>query len=193
VCGTCHALNADLFSASPHKKAFDDRKLPECETCHSNHEIIVATNKLLGVTSEAVCSRCHSEAQNAKGYAAAKAMRSLIDSLENNEKKASELVNEAEQKGMEISEAKYKLRDAHQARLESRTMVHAFNEGRFREVASKGLVVSATVSAEATDALDEYVFRRIGLGLATLAITILAISLYVYIRRIERRQAKGVQ
>ena len=193
VCGTCHALNADLFSASPHKKAFDDRKLPECETCHSNHEIIIATNKLLGVTSEAVCSRCHSEAQNAKGYAAAKAMRSLIDSLENNEKKASELVNEAEQKGMEISEAKYKLRDAHQARLESRTMVHAFNEGRFREVASKGLVVSATVSAEATDALDEYVFRRIGLGLATLAITILAISLYVYIRRIERRQAKGVQ
>jgi predicted CXXCH cytochrome family protein len=193
VCGTCHALNADLFSASPHKKAFDERKLPECETCHSNHEIITATNKLLGVTSEAVCSRCHSEAQNTKGYAAAKAMRSLIDSLETNEQKAAELVGEAEQKGMEISEAKYKLRDAHQARLESRTMVHAFNEARFKEVASKGLVVSATVSEEANQALDEYVFRRLGLGLATLAITILAVSLYVYIRRIERRQSKGVQ
>ena len=193
VCGTCHALNADLFSSSPHKKAFDDRKLPECETCHSNHEIIIATDKLIGVTSEAVCSRCHGEAQNTKGYAAAKAMRSLIDSLENSEKKATELVNEAEQKGMEISEAKYKLRDAHQARLESRTMVHAFNEGRFRDVASKGVAVSATVSEEATKALDEYVFRRLGLGIATLAITILAISLYIFIRRIERRQSRGTQ
>ena len=27
VCGTCHALNADLFSASPHKKAFDEHGL----------------------------------------------------------------------------------------------------------------------------------------------------------------------
>jgi len=92
---------------------------------------------------------------------------------------------------MEISEAKYKLRDAHQARLESRTMVHSFNEARFREVAAKGLVVSATVSQEATQALDEYVFRRVGLGLATLVITVLAASLYVFIRRLERRQALG--
>jgi predicted CXXCH cytochrome family protein len=191
VCGSCHALNADLFSASPHKKAFDDRKLPECETCHGNHEIIIATNKLLGVTSEAVCSRCHNESQNVKGFAAAKSMRGLIDSLETQEQRAIALVDEAEQKGMEISEAKYKLRDAHQARLESRTMVHAFNEARFREVATKGLLVSATVSQEATQALDEYVFRRVGLGLATLAITVLAASLYVFIKKLERRQALG--
>jgi predicted CXXCH cytochrome family protein len=193
VCGTCHALNADLFSSSPHKKAFDDRKLPECETCHGNHEIIVATNKLLGVTEEAVCSRCHSEAQNAKGFVAARAMRGLIDTLEAQEQKAIALVEEAEQKGMEISEAKFKLRDAHQARLESRTMVHAFNEERFNEVVSKGLGVTASVKEEATSALDEYVFRRLGLGFATLAITILVVSLYLYIRRIERRQATGAK
>ncbi len=170
VCGTCHALNADLFSASPHKKAFDDRKLPECETCHSNHEIVIASKKLLGISQDAVCSRCHSSSQNPKGYEAAQAMRVLMDSLEFQENRASTLINEAEQKGMEISEAKYKLRDVHQARLESRTMAHSFNEARFREVANKGLTVSAAVSGEATEALDEYMFRRIGLGLATLAI-----------------------
>jgi len=193
VCGTCHALNADLFSASPHKKAFDDRKLPECETCHGNHEIIVATNKLLGVTKEAVCSRCHSETQNSKGYAAARAMRALIDTLESQEQTAIALVGEAEQKGMEISEAKFKLRDAHQARLESRTMVHSFKEERFKEVVNKGLGVTATVREEASSALEEYVFRRIGLGFATFAITILVVSLYLYIRRIERRQATGAK
>jgi predicted CXXCH cytochrome family protein len=191
VCGSCHALNADLFSSSPHKKAFDERKLPECETCHGNHEIIIASTRLLGVASDAVCSRCHSETQNPKGYAVARTMKGLIDSLETQENRAITLVNEAEQKGMEISEAKYKLRDAHQARLESRTMVHSFNETRFRDVVTKGLVVSASVKDEASQALDEYLFRRIGLGLATFAITILAISLYLFIRRIERRQALG--
>lgn len=118
-------------------------------------------------------------------------MRTLIDSLDSQEKQAIALVNEAEQKGMEISEAKYKLRDAHQARLESRTMVHAFNEARFKEVVAKGLTVTASVNEEASTALDEYVFRRVGLGVATLVITILAASLYVYIRRIERRQSRG--
>jgi predicted CXXCH cytochrome family protein len=188
VCGTCHALNADLFSASPHKRAFDERKLPECETCHSNHEIVAAADKLLGVTPDAVCSRCHREKENAKGFAVARTMRQLIDSLEASELRARALVNDAEQKGMEISEAKFKLRDARQARLQSRTMVHAFNEEKFRDVVGKGLIVAATVSEEGHRAIDEYYFRRVGLGIATVIITILAISLYLVIKRIERKQ-----
>jgi predicted CXXCH cytochrome family protein len=191
VCGTCHALNAELFSSSPHKKAFDARKLPECETCHSNHEIIVATNKLLGVTPGAVCSRCHTPTENAAGYAVARVMRTLVDSLATAENEAITLVNEAEQKGMEVTDARFKLRDAHQARLQSRTMVHSFDEGKLRGVVVKGLDATAFASSEARGALDEYVFRRIGLGIATLIITILAISLYVYIRRLERRQRSG--
>jgi predicted CXXCH cytochrome family protein len=189
VCGTCHALNADLFSSSPHKKAFDQRKLPECETCHGNHEIIAATDQLLGVTPDAVCSKCHTAKENPKGFQAAGAMRKLIDSLELSQRTATALVEDAEQKGMEVGEAKFKLREVHQARLESRTMVHAFNEGRFREVVEKGLKTADVVAQEGRDALDEYVYRRIGLGVSTLIITILAVSLYIYIRRLERRQA----
>ena len=191
VCGTCHALNAELFSASPHKKAFDQRKLPECETCHSNHDIVVATNKLLGVGSGAVCGRCHTASENVQGYEVAKVMRSLMDSLSTDEQQAIALVNEAEQKGMEITDAKFKLRDAHQARLQSRTMVHSFSEEKFRGTVQKGLDATSYASNEARAALREYVFRRVGLGIATLIITILAISLYVYIRRLERRQHQG--
>jgi predicted CXXCH cytochrome family protein len=190
VCGTCHALNADLFSSSPHKKAFDDRKLPECETCHSNHEIIAATDKLLGVTPDAVCSRCHSERQNVKGFLAAKNMRGLIDSLESEEQGVRKLVDEAEQKGMEISEAKFKLRDVRQARLQSRTMVHAFNEGKFREIVDNGIKVSGLIAEESKSAIREYYFRRFGLAISTFIITILAISLYVYVRRLESRQKR---
>ena len=188
VCGTCHAMNADLFSTSPHKKAFDERKLPECETCHGNHDIVAATNRLLGVTPEAVCSKCHTEQQYAQGYIAAKEMRQLADSLELAENNARALIDEAEQKGMEVSEAKFKLRDIRQARLQSRTMVHSFNEQKFHETVEKGLKTASIVTAEGEAAIEEYRFRRIGLGIASIIITILAISLYIFIRRIERRQ-----
>src|SRR5204862_4414966 len=119
-CGTCHALNADLFSSSPHKKAFDELQLPECETCHGNHEIVAATDKLLGVGADAVCANCHAEGDLSKGYATAKKMKSLIDTLETIEQHAGALLDDGEQKGMEVSEAKFKLRDVHQARLQSR-------------------------------------------------------------------------
>jgi predicted CXXCH cytochrome family protein len=188
VCGTCHALNADLFSSSPHKKAFDERKLPECETCHSNHDIIATTDKLLGVSEEAICSRCHSEQENVKGFVVAAMMLNLIDSLETTALHASTLLDEAEQKGMEVSEAKFKLRDAYQARLQSRTAVHSFNEEQFKEVVNKGLGVAAAVAVEGQQAIDEYYFRRFGLGIATLIISIVAVSLYLTIKRIERKK-----
>lgn len=185
VCGTCHALNAELFSASPHKKAFDEKKLPECETCHSNHYIVHAADELIGTSPAAVCTKCHSESNNAKGFFVAKTMRHLIDSLSRQQQQAESLVVDAEQKGMEISEAKFKLRDAHQARLQSRTMIHSFSEAKFREVVSPGISVAVFVQTEAQKAIDEYYFRRKGLGISTLIITILAVSLYLYIKKIE--------
>jgi predicted CXXCH cytochrome family protein len=188
VCGTCHALNAELFSSSPHKKAFDEKNLPECETCHGNHQIIIASDKLLGVTSEAVCSKCHSSKENQKGYIAAKDMRALIDSLNIEENRAKELVDEAEQKGMEISEAKFKLRDIRQAKLEARTMVHSFNEAKYKEVVDKGMAAASIVNSEAQSAVDEFYFRRYGLLVSVLLISLLALVLYFYIRRLEAKK-----
>jgi predicted CXXCH cytochrome family protein len=187
VCGTCHAFNADLFSSSPHKKAFDESNLPECETCHGNHDIIAATNKLLGTSSEAVCSRCHGENERQNGFLVAGVMRQLMDSLETAEALARQRVEDAEQKGMEIGEAKFKLRDARQARLEARTTVHSFNEDQFRTVVVRGLATASAVDAEAQRAIDEYFFRRSGLGVATLIMTVLAVALFLFIRRIERK------
>ena len=187
VCGTCHALNAELFSESPHKKVFDEKKLPECETCHGNHEILIATDQLLGISPEAVCSKCHNENENRKGYEAAKRMRGLIDSLEKSEGYAVSIVKDAEQKGMEISEAKFKLKDVRQARLQARTMVHSFNVENFQEVVENGRTIASQVSKEGQEAINEYYFRRWGLGIATLIISIVGVSLYLTIKRIERR------
>jgi predicted CXXCH cytochrome family protein len=190
VCGTCHVLNAELFSLSPHKKVFDERKLPECETCHGNHYIIAATDKLLGVSPDAVCSKCHGENDNAKGYTVARTMRNLLDSLDMLEQNAISLVNEAEQKGMEISESKFKLKDIRQARLQSRTMVHSFSEGKFREIIEKGFKISSIVAYEGQQSIDEYYFRRWGLAVVTLIMTVVVVSLYFVIRRLELKHKK---
>ena len=187
VCGTCHALNADLFAKSPHKKAFDERKLPECETCHGNHEIIPATDKLLGISSDAVCSRCHNDHENVMGYKSAGHMRQMLDSLETVERYAINLVENAEQKGMEISEAKFKLREVRQARLQARTVIHAFNEESFQATINQGRTISLAIIQEAKSAVDEYYFRRIGLLIATFIITLVALLLYLYVRRMEKR------
>jgi len=71
-------------------------------------------------------------------------------------------------------------------------MVHSFNEQKFAETVDKGLKTAALVSSEGQAALEEYRFRRIGLGIASIIITILAISLYVFIRRLERKQGTRV-
>ncbi|HEX9006827.1 MAG TPA: hypothetical protein VF889_06005, partial [Bacteroidota bacterium] len=73
-----------------------------------------------------------------------------------------------------------------QSSLESRTTVHAFNADRHRTIALKGLTEAAEVRQLAQEAIGEYYYRRIGLGIATLIITVLAVSLYLYIRRLER-------
>lgn len=192
VCGTCHVLNADLFSESPHKKVFDQNKFPECETCHGKHEIITASNKLLGITRDAVCTKCHTPEKSVKGYEVAKEMRILVDSLDRDQKTAQDLINQAEQKGMEVAEAKFKLRDAKQAVLETRTIVHSFDQKKFDDVVDKGLSVTSDVKIEAQAAIDEYFFRRFGLVAAIFIISILAISLYLFIKKYEKTQKRNI-
>lgn len=190
VCGTCHALNAELFDKSPHKKAFDALGIPECETCHRHHGIATPTDAMLGTDSAAVCSQCHTPDDGSTGFATAQEMRQLMDSVASTEALATRLIGEAEQKGMEVSEAEFRLRDARQFRLQARTAVHSFNEAQFSEVARKSLDVSLQVKQEAQDALNEFVFRRTGLGIATLIITTLAVGLFLTIRRIEKKQGQ---
>lgn len=187
VCGTCHVLNAELFSESPHKKAFDEHKYPECETCHGHHDILPAQDKLLGVNSGAVCIKCHSTSENVNGYNVAVKMKYWLDSLEQQDKLAHDLVFEAEQKGMEVEEAKFELRNINQAHLQTRTIVHSFNEQKFKEVVDKGFVSSQDVIAEARSAIHEFYFRRIGLGVSVLIISFLIVVLFLYIRKIEKQ------
>ncbi|MBK6915678.1 MAG: hypothetical protein IPH11_19200 [Ignavibacteriales bacterium] len=119
-------------------------------------------------------------------------MKELLVRLESSEKTAGLLIEEAEQKGMEISESKFKLKDIRQARLESRTMIHSFDLEKFKEVVDgKGLTTSKIVIEEATASIDDFYFRRYGLVASILVISLLALSIYIFIKKLEKKQSSN--
>ena len=115
-------------------------------------------DQLLGVASDATSDRCHTGNESAKGFIVARTMRMLIDKSLNFPSGMPGPRSMMPSRGMEISEAKFKLRDVRQAWLQSRTMVHSFDEEKFHDVVQKGLVVAASVSVQAKEAIDEYYF-----------------------------------
>jgi len=187
VCGSCHALNMDLFEKSPHQKAFDENDFPECETCHGNHEIKYATDDMIGTQKSAVCMTCHSNEKGDKGYFVAGEMKLLIDSLKQEDNETKEILSEATQKGMDVSDAEYSLKDVRQVLIQTRTSIHTFNLDKFKESIKPGFETVSKVKQEGIDAVDEYYFRRLGLGIATIIITILVIGLYFRIRKMEKK------
>jgi predicted CXXCH cytochrome family protein len=187
VCGTCHVLNMELFEQSPHKKAFDEHNYPECESCHGNHFVQKATDDMVGTQKPAVCVRCHSNEKNTKGFLVAGEMKTLIDSLKNEDSTTTKILNEASQKGMDVSDAVFSLKDVRQTLIQSRTTIHAFNLDKFKEQINEGYTIISKAKMSGEEAIDEYYYRRIGLGFSTVIVTLLVIGLYIKLRKVEKK------
>jgi hypothetical protein len=185
VCGACHTANADLFDKSPHSKAFAHSKLPGCVVCHSNHLVKAPTDKMVGLTDSAVCSKCHKPSDPASSTILA--IKAILDSLTVGENNAEKLIAKAEELGMDVSDASYSLKDVKQSLVETRVQIHAFALEPLKEAAEPGLKIVAQTQKNAMSAIDEYYFRRQGLGIATLVITFLVIILFMKIKQIERK------
>jgi predicted CXXCH cytochrome family protein len=186
VCGTCHALNAQMFEESPHKDAFDKKNLGECTVCHSNHGIVHPTDDLLGVGQKSYCIKCHTSPQD-KGYHTALVMESMIDSLNRDVDIANTAIHEAEQKGMDVSDAKFDYNDIKKVLITTRNVVHYSNLDKFVESINEGFKITNKAKLEGREAVHEYYFRRFGLGVATFLITIVILALYFKLRKIENK------
>ena len=186
VCGLCHAKNATLFDQSPHKQAFQEQNLPQCETCHSNHDIEKPFDAMIGIGPKSVCIECHSGGGDDKGYATAEAVSVLLDSLVTTEQEATDIITRAEQKGMSVTDQRFALKDVHASLIESRTLVHSFSLEKIKPELDKGIKLAVAVYQQGLGILREYAFRRTGLGVATILITFVALLIWLKIRRIER-------
>ena len=118
----------------------------------------------------------------------AKVMKSLIDSLKADDQTAQKIINNAIQKGMDVSDASYNLKGVRQVLIETRTVLHNVNLEKYKESIKKGFEITSKAKQTGEDAIDEYYFRRKGLGVVTIIVTILVILLYLKIRKLERNK-----
>jgi predicted CXXCH cytochrome family protein len=185
VCGQCHAVMGDLFAKSVHARAFQDMGSPGCATCHRNHDIQPASLMTVGLDDKAVCATCHSA--DDKGGRAALVMRAAIDRLRHEQAAAAGVLESAERAGMEVSQARFDLNGAADALVKARTAIHAFSVPAVTSEVDAGLAVAGKAHARGVRALDEFAFRRKGLGASLIVILALIAGLIVKIRQLERR------
>lgn len=185
VCGACHVLNAQMFDESPHKVAFDKKDIPECVACHSNHGITPASDEMLGSGKRSVCIKCHKPGDD--GYNAGVEMKRMIDSLIADVDLANKAILEAEQKGMDVSDAKFDYNDIKKVLITTKNIVHYSNIDKFRENIDAGFKMTNNAKVIGNDAVADYYFRRWGLGVSTFFITLLVVVLYLKLRKIERK------
>ena len=186
VCGNCHAIEADLFNASPHKDAFEQNDFPMCETCHSNHKILKPSDKMVGTKDGSVCIDCHSPDDGTSGWKNAQGISDALAALVAAQDSAGAVLNEATAKGMMTTNEEFQFKNVNQALIQARTMVHTYNADSVLPKTELGMKEADSVKTASASLIDEYYFRRKGLVLATLFITILAIALYVKIKRVDR-------
>jgi len=140
---------------------------------------------MLGTGKTSVCMGCHSEGD--MGYKTAAEMAQQLEQLDTRMKQADELVNRAQQSGMEVSEAKTDLDQARDSLTKARVTIHGVNAARVSQDVQAGLKNTSKAHEEGTAALKERDYRRKGLGLSLIAILIMLAGLAMYIRQIEKK------
>jgi predicted CXXCH cytochrome family protein len=183
VCGNCHSIQKELFSASPHEEAFDALDEPECESCHGNHDVEAPSDDLVGVGEDSICMACHDEGEPA--YEVAETMHTEMSNLKEAMAAAREVVDRAGRAGMEVSEAEVALIDANQTLVQARNLVHAFAAEPLQEQVKDGLAIATTAQEMGIAALAELDYRRKGLAASVFFIALIVVGLYLKIRQIE--------
>ncbi|HTO12595.1 MAG TPA: multiheme c-type cytochrome [Candidatus Binatia bacterium] len=187
VCGQCHTVMADLFAKSVHARVFKDLGIPGCSACHQHHDVQPAAGMIVGLEDKAVCKRCHT-ANDAGGRAAVE-IRGALDRLRGGQAAAAAVLERAEHAGMEVSQARFDLKDANDALVKARTAIHAFSVPAVKTEVDAGLAVAGKAQARGVRALEEFAFRRKGLGVSLVVIVALIAGLVVKIRQLERKPA----
>ena len=97
------------------------------------------------------------------------------------------LLGRAERQGMEVSQAKLQAAQARDALLKARVTVHAFRESELKRDTDAGLAVTRQTYIAGEKAMQEWRFRRVGLGLSLVAIAFTLVGMGLYIRNLERK------
>ncbi len=189
VCRQCHPSTGELFTKSPHKKAFDELGASECEACHGNHKILTPSTAMIGTDDRAVCVQCHEK--GSRGFEAAAELRRTLDRFESGFQAAEGLLARAKQKGVEVSDAEFKLLDVTTVLVTAKNLTHGLDTAEIAKTVAEGEAALAGVRTAGEKALDEARFRRRGLAVTTVLLAVFAAALALKIRRMARARREG--
>lgn len=189
VCAQCHGLTRDLFAKSPHKRAHEVLGLPECEVCHGKHLIHKPSDEMLGIGPTALCVSCHEP--DSKGFLTAQQMREAIEHLKTHLASAEGVVGQASQFGMDVGEAEFALHEATAKLTQARTYVHSFAIEAMRPIADEGIRQAQLAEEGGQRAIHAFHFRRQGLWVTLIILSVMVLGLLLLIREIERSRPNG--
>jgi hypothetical protein len=139
---------------------------------------------MIGTSDPAVCAQCHEA--GSRGFAAAAEIRAALGGFEDGFRKVEGLLEQAERKGVEVSDARFKLLDVTTILVGVKNLTHGLDVAALRTSVSEGEAALAGVRAEGEKALREARFRRQGLIVATVCLALLAIALALKVRHMSR-------
>jgi len=189
VCGTCHIQNEEYFSETRMAQEFRKEEKHACLECHGTHDIELPSDEMVSINENSICLDCHE--QGDRGYAVADSIHTLLNNAIVAYDSAASRQKDVQIIGMDDVEMDFLMQDAHQDLIHSRTLVHTFDPHRVMEKTSQSIKNSQEALKLGNMAIEDYGTRRMGLGIATLFITILVISLIFKIREIDKD--KGVK
>jgi predicted CXXCH cytochrome family protein len=183
VCANCHAFQAQMYQQSTHSKAFEKASLPGCVVCHSNHGIHMPSDAMLGTGPGGVCTRCHTPGDRCDGARAA--ILGNLTQLDGAIKDADTALRLAESAGMEVSEARLSQDQARDALTKARVTIHTFQTALVEKDIQAGMKIAVANQKAGKDAMVERNHRRIGLGICLIAIAMMLVGLWLYIKKLE--------
>jgi hypothetical protein len=185
VCSTCHALQAQLYDTSPHKKAFASAGMAGCVTCHSNHAIHKPSDSMIGTGPQAVCTNCHTQGDG--GLALAASVHQEFGGVQEQIQRSDQILTRAASDGMEVSQAQMDLNEARDRLTKARVTMHSFNQKKIDEDVNAAKIVSAKTYQAGLQAMKERDYRRMGLGISLITIAMMLLGLKLYISDIEKK------
>jgi len=176
--------NEQFFLESAMAEPFEEDELHACIECHGYHDVAKTFDAMAGIGDDSLCMDCHDEGEEA--YDAAQQIYGHLSGLVAVSDSAEAQRQHVARIGMDDVDIEYLLKDAHQSLIHARTLVHTFDPEKVSERTDEGTARAREALALSVVQIGEHRNRRIGFGLATLFITILAIGLYLKIREIEK-------
>lgn len=180
ICGTCHSYNAELFLDSPLAPAFEARSLADCVACHGKHHITHATDDWLEDEPGGACRKCHETGD--EGSELALYYADTLSSIRMSFDEIDDLLSEAEERGIDVTEGEDFKEAARQGLMQARTLIHAFSKPVMEEKVSEIAANQAAALEVGYAAINAFEDRRRGLAISTLLLLLLTIAVAIKIR-----------